>query len=136
MAGTPPNVCMFGTGEYTTGFTDKGASTSDKSTGVVALVMLDLRLRGKIGRLGMCGVQGPKLPAVRAHMASALGGFVGIEPGCIETWPADDVVDPSAFQQARPARSPHCACTIFCCTRMVFGRACTEPALLAARRFE
>ena len=38
---------MLGTGEYTTGFTGAGASDSDKSTGVVALVMLDLKRRGK-----------------------------------------------------------------------------------------
>ena len=49
----PPGVLMLGTGEYTTGFTGQGASDSDKSTGVVALVMLDLRRRGKVGRLGM-----------------------------------------------------------------------------------
>jgi len=35
-----PNVCMFGTGEYTTGFVGTGAADSDKGTGVVALVML------------------------------------------------------------------------------------------------
>ena len=57
-----PNVCMFGTGEYTTGFTPSGASKSDKSTGVTALVMLDLKRRGKVGRIGMCGTDGRKLP--------------------------------------------------------------------------
>ena len=38
---------MLGTGEYTTGWVGK-ASDSDKSTGVVALVMLDLKRRNKI----------------------------------------------------------------------------------------
>ena len=53
MADHKPSVLMLGTGEYTTGFTAKGASNSDKSTGVVALVMLDLKRRGKLGpRLG------------------------------------------------------------------------------------
>ena len=63
-----PNVLMLGTGEYTTGFTGSGASNSDKSTGVVALVCLDLQRRGKIGRLGMCGTDGRKMPAIRDHM--------------------------------------------------------------------
>ena len=67
---------MLGTGEYTTGFTGSGASDSDKSTGVVALVMLDLRRRGKVGRLGMCGTDGRKLPAIRAHMKAALGDII------------------------------------------------------------
>ena len=52
-----PSVLMLGTGEYTTGFTANGASNSDKSTGVVALVMLDLKRRGKLGpRLGNTAV--------------------------------------------------------------------------------
>ena len=70
------NVCMFGTGEYTTGFVGGGAADSDKGTGVVGLVMLDLRRRGIVKRLGMCGVNGKKLPAIRAHMqrVSAVDG--------------------------------------------------------------
>ena len=84
----PPGVLMLGTGEYTTGFTGQGASDSDKSTGVVALVMLDLRRRGKVGKLGMCGTNGAKMPAIRAHMQRVLGDvYAGIEPACIETWP-------------------------------------------------
>ena len=43
---------MLGTGEYTTGWVGK-ASDSDKSTGVVALVMLDLKRRNKINDLAM-----------------------------------------------------------------------------------
>ena len=92
---------MLGTGEYTTGFTGQGASDSDKSTGVVALVMLDLRRRGKVGRLGMCGTNGAKMPAIRAHMQRVLGDvYAGIEPACIETWPADGVSDASAYVEA------------------------------------
>ena len=67
-----PNVLMLGTGEYTTGYTSEGASKSDKSTGVVALVMLDLKRRGKVGRLGMCGTDGRKLPKIREHMQAQL----------------------------------------------------------------
>ena len=92
---------MLGTGEYTTGFTGQGASDSDKSTGVVALVMLDLRRRGKVGKLGMCGTNGAKMPAIRAHMQRVLGDvYAGIEPACIETWPADGVSDASAYVEA------------------------------------
>lgn len=68
-AGRTPNVLMIGTGEYTTGFVGTGAADSDKGTGVVALVMLDLQRRGKVGRLGMCGTNGKRnLPQIRAHM--------------------------------------------------------------------
>jgi hypothetical protein len=42
--------------EYTTGYVGGQAADSDKGAGVVALTMFDLRRRGKVSRLGMCGV--------------------------------------------------------------------------------
>lgn len=50
------NVLMVGTGEYTTGYVGGSAADSDKGAGVVALTMFDLRRRGKVDRMGMCGV--------------------------------------------------------------------------------
>jgi D-galacturonate reductase len=50
------NVLMVGTGEYTTGYVGGTASDSDKGAGVVALTMFDMRRRGKVNRVGMCGV--------------------------------------------------------------------------------
>ena len=50
------NVLMVGTGEYTTGYVGGTAADSDKGAGVVALTMFDLRRRGKVDRVGMCGV--------------------------------------------------------------------------------
>ena len=100
-AARTPNVLMLGTGEYTTGFVGTGAADSDKGTGVVALVMLDLQRRGKVGRLGMCGTNGKKLPQIRAHMQRVLGDvYTDIDPSRVETWPADDVVDPKAYLAA------------------------------------
>ena len=96
---SPPGVLMVGTGEYTTGWVGK-ASDSDKSTGVVGLVMLDLKRRGKVGRLGMCGTNGTKLPAIRAHMQKVLGGYAGVDPSVVETFPKDDVVDRGAYAGA------------------------------------
>ena len=111
---SPPNVCMFGTGEYTTGFVGGGAADSDKGTGVVALVMLDLQRRGKVGRIGMCGVNGKKLPAIRAHMQRVLGDvYEGIEPSKVETWPADDEVDAEAYKKAAAAFEPGDVAIIF-----------------------
>ena len=110
----PPNVLMLGTGEYTTGFTAQGAANSDKSTGVVALVMLDLQRRGKVGRLGMCGTNGTKLPAIREHMQRVLGDvYTGISPASIETWPADDAIDHNAYRDAVAAFGPGDVAVIF-----------------------
>ena len=57
-----PSVLMVGTGEYTTGYVHNGASGSDKSAGVVALSLFDMRRRGKVGRLMMAGTNGNKFP--------------------------------------------------------------------------
>ena len=72
---------MMGTGEYTTGFAGEGAAKSDKPTGVVGLVMLDLKTQGRVDRIGMCGTNGKKLPAIRAHLQRVLGDvYEGIDP--------------------------------------------------------
>jgi D-galacturonate reductase len=101
------DVLIIGSGEYVTGFTNQGAADSDKSTGVVALVALDLQRRGKVGKIGMCGTDGTKMPAIRAHMQRALGDvYTGIDPSCITCWPADGVVDRSAYESAVTAFAP------------------------------
>lgn len=58
---------QIGTGEYTTGFVGGGMSGSDKKVGVVGLTLFDLRRRGKVGQLGMVGVNGTKFPAIRMY---------------------------------------------------------------------
>ncbi len=87
------DVLMIGSGEYTTGYVHGKASQSDKSKGgikkyrlnycfwiivfywsvVVALTLIDLRRRGKTGRLGICGTNGKKFPDIRKHMQQAIG---------------------------------------------------------------
>lgn len=47
-------------------------SASDKGAGVVALTMFDLRTRGKVGRVALCGTTGMKFPGIRAHMKRAI----------------------------------------------------------------
>lgn len=107
------NVLMIGTGEYTTGWVGK-ASDSDKSTGVVGLVMLDLKRRGRVARLGMCGTNGTKMPAIRAHLQRVIGDvYEGLDPKVIETFPADDVVDRQAYKTAIQSFSPGDAAIIF-----------------------
>ena len=114
MSLSPPDVLMLGTGEYTTGFTGQGASDSDKSTGVVALVMLDLQRRGKVGKLGMCGTDGKKLPAIRAHMQRVLGDvYTDVDPTCISTWPKDGIVNREAYREAIAAFAPGSVAIIF-----------------------
>lgn len=58
-----------------------GASGSDKKVGVVGLSMFDLRRRGKVGKLGMAGVNGKKFPAIREYTPLTFLGasFLAVE---------------------------------------------------------
>lgn len=93
-------------GPYGAGFVNGAMSPSDKRYGVVALVLMDLRRRGAVGALGLCGRQGTKMPAVRAHLAqNVAGAFKGLDP-TMRTFPADDVaVDDLACTRRYPRGS-------------------------------
>ena len=46
--------------------------------------MLDLKQQGRIRRIGMCGTNGKKLPAVREHLQTVLGDvYEGIDPSVL-----------------------------------------------------
>ena len=107
------NVLMVGTGEYTTGFAGGGASGSDKKVGVVALSMFDLRRRGKVGKLGMVGVNGTKYPAIREHLHKNISLVYNNLDTSFQSFPADDVKDPDSYKTAIDALQPGDAITIF-----------------------
>ena len=68
------------------------ASSSDKSKGVVALVMFDLRARNKIGpRIAIAGTCGLKFPHIRRHFESSIAGAYRNIDVSFESFPADDV---------------------------------------------
>ncbi|KAL8383061.1 hypothetical protein RB595_006696 [Gaeumannomyces hyphopodioides] len=107
------NVLMVGTGEYTTGFVGGGASGSDKKVGVVALSMFDLRRRGKVGKLGMVGVNGTKYPAIREHLHKNISLAYNNLDTSFQSFPADDAKDPDSYKTAIDALQPGDAITIF-----------------------
>lgn len=107
------DVLMIGTGEYTTGYVHGSASDSDKSAGVVALTMFDLRSRGLVGRLGLCGVNGTKFPAIRGHLQRAIGDVYSGLDLQLETFPSDSSTDPAAYLTALDSFQPGDAVTIF-----------------------
>lgn len=132
-AGAPKvDVLMIGTGEYTTGFGLNSAKT-DKGAGVVALTMVDLRRRGLVGDLHLAGTSGPKLPAIRAHMAKAIGeqyAASGFDL-TMATYPADDKVDGNAYKEALKVIPKGSAVTIFTPddTHFEIALACVEAGM-------
>ncbi|CAM9943658.1 unnamed protein product [Discosporangium mesarthrocarpum] len=110
----PVNVCMIGTGEYTTGYVHGKASDSDKSAGaVVALTMIDLRRRGKVNRLGLCGTNGSKFSGIRTHIERNIGNVYREMDTSMQTWPADGARNLEAYKEALDDFDPGDACTIF-----------------------
>ena len=109
----PLNMCMIGTGEYTTGFVDGAQSLSDKKVGVVGLTLFDLRRRGKVGSLSMVGTSGSKFPAIRAHLHKNITeAYNGLDT-TFTSYPSDSERDPEAYKKAIDALSPGDAITIF-----------------------
>ncbi len=94
------DVLIVGSGEYVTGFTGDKASQSDKTFGVIALSLFDLRQRGKVGRILMAGRDGSRFPGIRRHFAQGIAKTYSGLNTQVETWPADDQLDPNAYRQA------------------------------------
>ncbi|PTB78505.1 hypothetical protein M440DRAFT_1390165 [Trichoderma longibrachiatum ATCC 18648] len=109
----PLNVLMVGTGEYTTGFVGGGASGSDKKVGVVGLTLFDLRRRGKVGKLGMVGVNGKKFPQIREHLHKNITQVYNNLDTSFDSFPDNDTVDPDAYKAAIDQLKPGDAITIF-----------------------
>ncbi|KAM3497659.1 hypothetical protein MY10362_008994 [Beauveria mimosiformis] len=109
----PINVLMIGTGEYTTGFVGTGGSASDKKVGVVGLTLFDLRRRGKVGKLGMVGVNGTKFPAIREHLEKNITQVYNGLDTSFDSFPANDQKDPDAYKAAIDGLKPGDAITIF-----------------------
>jgi D-galacturonate reductase len=107
------NVLMVGTGEYTTGYVGGGRADSDKGAGVVALTMFDLRRRGKVDHISMCGVNGKKFPGIREHMKRNIEQVYNDMDLTCKTFPGDDQVNPKSYVDAIAAGKPGDIAVIF-----------------------
>lgn len=107
-----PKVLVLGTGEYVTGFVNGAESSSDKSAGVVALTLFDLRQRGLIGEIILAGSNGEKFPAVREHLQRVIGDRYQMDVS-FRSFPADDTQDSEAWKLALDELSRGDAVVIF-----------------------
>jgi D-galacturonate reductase len=105
---------MVGTGEYTTGYVHNGASGSDKSAGVVALSLFDMRRRGKVGRLMMAGTNGTKFPGIRRHLHNSIARVYKDFDVSFESFPDDaEHGDSKAYLAAMDRLEPGDCVTVF-----------------------
>ncbi|KAF8821882.1 hypothetical protein IE077_001413 [Cardiosporidium cionae] len=97
----PINVLMCGSGEYTTGYVEGEVAAPDKRKGVVGLVLFDLKRRGFVGNLSMCGVNGTKFPNIRKHFKSAIEESYAEMDTSFISWPGNEVCrDEFAYKRA------------------------------------
>lgn len=61
------DVCVIGIGEYVTGLSGNSAAVSDKSLGVIALSLFDLRDQGIIGDIKLAGRDGDRFDLIKNH---------------------------------------------------------------------
>ncbi|CAI5948541.1 unnamed protein product [Closterium sp. NIES-64] len=101
----PIGVLMIGAGEYTVGFvpTKEGAA-SDKSVGVIAITLMDLRRLGKVQRLLLCDRSGRHFPAIRETLQRKIADVYRDMDVTLETYPPDDVQEDEAAYLAAMAR--------------------------------
>ena len=108
------NALMIGTGEYTTGYVHEKASASDKSAGVIALSLFDLRRLGKVDRLAMVGTNGTKFPGIRQHFKQQIADVYSDMDIRFDSFPEDNVSsDPKSYLRALDAMSAGDFVTIF-----------------------
>ena len=109
-----PSGLMIGTGEYTTGYVHNSASQSDKSAGVVALTLFDLRQRGKTGPLLMAGTDGSKFPLIRDHLKTRISDVYNHMDVSFTSFPVSaGERNPKAYINALDAMQPGDLTTIF-----------------------
>jgi D-galacturonate reductase len=100
------DILVIGTGEYVTGFVQGAAANSDKSAGVVALVLFDLRSRGKVNQISICGRDGKRFAGIRRHFTEQIGSrYKGIDVSA-NTFPDDNDYNPQAYQTAIEKMQP------------------------------
>jgi len=107
------DVLVIGTGEYVTGLAGEEAASSDKSLGVVALSLFDMRARGLVGKIMLAGRNGKRFSTIREHFETNLKGTYPTLDIAFAAFPKEEVVDPDAYKTALAALSPGSAVMIF-----------------------
>lgn len=94
------DVLVIGTGEYVTGLAGEAIAQSDKSFGVVALSLFDMRARGIVGNIMLAGRNGRRFKAIRDHFETNLKGAYPTLDVSFEAFPSEPVTDPQAYKTA------------------------------------
>jgi D-galacturonate reductase len=94
------DVLIIGTGEYVTGLTHGSVIDSDKSLGVIGIVLFDLRRRGLVNTIRICGQRGNRFPLIRKHFRKNIADTYQEMNVEFTQYPEDDEYDSRAWHHA------------------------------------
>ncbi len=94
------DVLVVGTGEYVTGIAGESVVESDKSFGVVALSLFDMRQRGLIGEIHLAGRNGKRFAAIKEHFERHIRGAYHDMDVDFHAYPDQPIVDEDAYKKA------------------------------------
>jgi len=106
------DVLVVGIGEYVTGLAQQKAAQSDKSFGVVALSLFDMRSRGLVGKIRLAGRDASRFEAVRHHFETNLKSAYTNLDTSFEAYPKNGRND-EAYKEALSDMKPGSAVMIF-----------------------
>jgi len=93
------DVLVVGIGEYVTGLANDTAAKSDKSLGVVALSLFDMRERGLVNEIILAGRDATRFDTIRNHFDTAMKHFYPDLDTSFTSFPKEGK-DDTAYQKA------------------------------------
>jgi D-galacturonate reductase len=106
------DVCVVGIGEYVTGLSGDEAANSDKSLGVIALSLFDMRDRGLIGDIKLAGRYSARFTLIKEHFSKNMQGVYPDLDVDFEGYPKSGKSD-SAYKEAIDSLKKGSAVLIF-----------------------
>ena len=106
------DVLVVGIGEYVTGLAQQKAAQSDKSFGVVALSLFDMRSRGLVDKIRLAGRDASRFEVVRYHFETNLKSAYTNLDTSFEAYPKSGR-DEEAYKEALSKMKPGSAVMIF-----------------------
>lgn len=94
------NVLVLGTGEYVTGLTHGNEADSDKQLGVIGIVLFDLKKRGLIDEIRLCGQSGNRFNAIRHHFQANIADVYQGMDVAFKQYPENHLFDQNIWRKA------------------------------------
>ena len=93
------DVLVVGIGEYVTGLSGEGVAKSDKSFGVIALSLFDMRERGLVGEIHLVGRDAKRFDLIREHFDTNLKATYPLLDTSFYAYPKEGFSD-AAYKEA------------------------------------